>query len=702
MNLETKVNRALTSPQLGSSSIEDGTLEEYDENGQLVTIIGKQPDGTHGAVVVSGPVPPRPSAPAVAPGPGLLSYGWDGNFADETTGETDITVPAPMDFGRVEAHASKLQGFAADTAATLLDTLESPRGGSRTVMLEPGTWFVKLVTRALSGKRSAESLEVSVEVLPPSSGDVDVDALREEFQAADAQLNEALGQLAVSKIGLDRLEADGQLTTVVADQMFSELFATRKLYANQIVVGQPGNLHPDPGFNDPGFLARMAANSTCQVTLGGTGDLQLTNPGSALQLFRPMGTAPTLEGVLSNGWAAVTPGDSWSFSVTVSSWQGTSGGIRFLGRGADGSTEVPITGFTPINTTTGRFTLEATIPTGCRWILPEVLVAQGISYITRGTIEFRQKITPSMIVDGFFQGQRVIGASIETNAAADVGLKFNDQGITSHGIGTLYDPVAQTNVQYKNRIKLATLAPSWSNFASDRAPGISFESNRDGPSSWTSPAIPAKIMASSAQATGVSMESSQQDGTLDYRSLVTVDQTLASLVSQGPRASAAALPSSQGVMTVNPFGFRIAVMNAGVEQASIVHISGNPLNVTAALGMTLNGNQIAAPGPWINLPLINGWKITNSLKMRPSYRVVGDSIEFRGSVSGGTSNIICQMPTAVRALKEENKGVPQFNSGGAGWIAGTVSVAPDGFVRLDTYSTNVYSVNLDFSYSRSE
>ena len=192
VKLERRVDGLATGPQLGYSTIEDGKIEERDAEGNLVSIIGKQYDGTHGAVVVSGPVPPRPSAPLTTGGNALLSYGWDGNFADADTGETDITIPAPMDFGRVEAHASKLQGFSADSTGTLLDTLESPRGGSRTVMLEPGTWFVKLVTRSLSGKRSAESLEVSVEVLEPVGSDVNVDALRDEFRAVDAEMNAAI------------------------------------------------------------------------------------------------------------------------------------------------------------------------------------------------------------------------------------------------------------------------------------------------------------------------------------------------------------------------------------------------------------------------------------------------------------------------------------------------------------------------------
>lgn len=209
VSLEKKVNRALTSPQLGSSSIENGgSIEEYDEDGQLVQIIGTQPDGTHGAVVVSGPIPPRPSAPVVSGGPLLLNYGWAGTFAGDD-GVEDITIPHPMDFARVEAHASKMQGFSADTAATLLDTLESPRGGSRTAMLEPGTWFVVLVTRSTSGKRSPQSAEVAVVVEEPAGSDIDVEELRNEWRSESDALNEALRQNA-----LELADAQGRLDTL--------------------------------------------------------------------------------------------------------------------------------------------------------------------------------------------------------------------------------------------------------------------------------------------------------------------------------------------------------------------------------------------------------------------------------------------------------------------------------------------------------
>lgn len=189
-NVEAQLLGFSRSPQLAHSSIEDGALQEYDGEGRLVSIVGKQYDGTHGAVVVSGPVPPTPTAPVLTGGLGLTG-GWDGVFVDEA-GVPDITIPSPLDYTRTELHLSQTKGFRADTADTLAGTLESPRGGSLSMLVEPGTWYAVLVARAASGKRSAQSAETSAVVEPPVGSDIDVDALRAEFTAAQDELQVAL------------------------------------------------------------------------------------------------------------------------------------------------------------------------------------------------------------------------------------------------------------------------------------------------------------------------------------------------------------------------------------------------------------------------------------------------------------------------------------------------------------------------------
>lgn len=192
-------------PQLSSSSIEDGALLEMDGDGNLVQIIGKQFDGTHGAATVGGPKPPRPSQPICEGGPLLLTISWDGFFATDA-GVIDQMIVAPMDFTRIEVHVSKTSGFIAESSSTLIETIETPRGASKTVMLEPGVWYVVFVARSSSGKASLQSQQTSVEVLEPVGADVDIDALREEFTAAN--------QAALDRIGENKTLQDQLATTV--------------------------------------------------------------------------------------------------------------------------------------------------------------------------------------------------------------------------------------------------------------------------------------------------------------------------------------------------------------------------------------------------------------------------------------------------------------------------------------------------------
>ena len=148
--LERKVDTLQRSTRLGHSSLEDSAVPVYDAAGSLRAVIGQQSDGTTAVTITNGQAPPSPSTPSGVAVLGGVAVSWDGVFADG--------VFAPLDWSRVEVHASATDGF--DPAPeTLFGTLESPQGGTVTV---PSTvpLFVRLVARNTSGAASAPSGQV--------------------------------------------------------------------------------------------------------------------------------------------------------------------------------------------------------------------------------------------------------------------------------------------------------------------------------------------------------------------------------------------------------------------------------------------------------------------------------------------------------------------------------------------------------------
>ena len=729
--LDTLVRGLATGPQMGYSSLEDARIEEYDGNGQLVSIVGKQPDGTHGAVVVSGPNPPRPSAPLASGGPGLLNFGWDGNFADEVTGATDITIPAPLDWARAEVHASPVSGFLAESADTFLDALESPRGGSRTAMLDPGVWYVVLVSRALSGKRSVQSLEVSVEVLAPVGSDVDVEALRDEFQAADAEMNAAIirnkqtqdtlagtvttlqnttlpalaqdlssaqGRLDTARTELDRLtgvvplptvyaqhiaaatsafqKADignltvtgnsalntltaqriaanvasflqvttdqliagsAQLGEAVARKFAAETGAFMKLYANQVYIGQGGNLLIDPQFLDAELNTIRRAKSTGNWTLvPGTSTssaaMQTTTATTNTQFLFYRGNQPSASNTAE--LVPVTPGQVYDFSVDITTSATANCRWNLHIQRSDGT--VSYSGMTQFSGNGKReLKFSYTVPDGVVGLIPSLAcLTSGVTWTIHGNATFREKITPSLIVDGFFQGLRVIGASIETNAAANVGVKFTDNGLVAYGLGTEYDPVAQANLLYDTKASIDTRAPSWTSFPTDRVPGLWFEAVRKTAAGAVPPAVPAALVPSNGPAQGITMQSSQQANGLDYRTNITANQTHASMLAQSNRANINAAPASQTAHVVHSNGWYTQSLAGTTPQAEVRHDGDGILQLFGRNGVSINGNNIV-PKAWTLIPMQSGQAALDG--NRPAVRIdsTGQFMEFTGGITCG-------------------------------------------------------------------
>lgn len=164
--IERLVMKSASSPQLGNSSIEGGSLVVNDSAGGMRMQVGEQYDGTTTTIIVNGPTPPTPSTPtAVAALEGAVIT-WDGLYTN--------AVAPPMDFARVEVHASTDPDFTAEFAQTLVATFETPRGGSASVTLVPADYYIKFVTRSQSGLRSPASaaFQVTPQSVPEAIAEV--------------------------------------------------------------------------------------------------------------------------------------------------------------------------------------------------------------------------------------------------------------------------------------------------------------------------------------------------------------------------------------------------------------------------------------------------------------------------------------------------------------------------------------------------
>lgn len=158
-NIEASVQALSSTPQLASSSIVNGAIDQtevretggYDEYGMplvsevVVSRIGQQDDGSNTIKVFDGPKPPTPVAPLVTAGPGFVSVEWTGEFVDRTEPYADHDY--------VAVHVGTSPGFSPG-ASTLRATMRSTAGESVVVQLGTGRYYVSLVAVAQSGRWS--------------------------------------------------------------------------------------------------------------------------------------------------------------------------------------------------------------------------------------------------------------------------------------------------------------------------------------------------------------------------------------------------------------------------------------------------------------------------------------------------------------------------------------------------------------------
>ena len=173
-DFERRLKALETTSSLARSSVDDGALSAT--VGDTTTmLVGAQFDGTNVAATLTGPAPPRPSAPLLTPTSGGLLVRWDGQFAT-SLGVVDPFIIAPMDFKQVDVAVSTDAG-ADFIAIPPSHSFLSPRGGEVFLPLPGVPQSVALIARSLTGRPSLVSVVTTAvpvgigatDGLPPST-----------------------------------------------------------------------------------------------------------------------------------------------------------------------------------------------------------------------------------------------------------------------------------------------------------------------------------------------------------------------------------------------------------------------------------------------------------------------------------------------------------------------------------------------------
>lgn len=224
-----KLAKAQNLSQLSNSSIEDGAIDEYDADGNLTSRLGAQHDGTHAAVTLAGPPPPTPAGFTCTGGQLAATAVWDGRWVDGAV--------APMDFARVEVHASTSgPDFVVDPmpmSGTRVGTIETAAGAGLTFSAFAGQLWVKLTARAQSGKVSEQPTEAIEVEVSAAVDQAELEHLQDELDAAQGQLDQARTDLDQAQhdlyepggtVDMVKTTLTGQITS--GDQATAEAAAT--------------------------------------------------------------------------------------------------------------------------------------------------------------------------------------------------------------------------------------------------------------------------------------------------------------------------------------------------------------------------------------------------------------------------------------------------------------------------------------------
>lgn len=263
--LQLRVEKVERSARLSHAAIDNTSVAVKDGSGNLRGIIGVQSDGTTAVTIVNGAAPPQPSVPVVTSVLGGVTVSWDGLF--------DAGAVMPLDWQRVEVHASVTNGFTPD-ASTLQGTIETPQGATVVVVTDDPV-YVRLMARNTSGTASVPSTQVGPLGPTPVVADDILDGIVTTVKLAASAVTEA--KIAAGAVGTVALQ-DG---AVLADKLADAAVEVGKIANGAVLLNTlAGPLADTVGirytdlFRDPNAWAQLSASG------GGTWDIDETATGT--------------------------------------------------------------------------------------------------------------------------------------------------------------------------------------------------------------------------------------------------------------------------------------------------------------------------------------------------------------------------------------------------------------------------------------
>lgn len=513
-DLKAAQKRNTGKPQLAFSSIEDGAISGFDRDGVQTVEVGRQHDGTHTSVSLSGPKPPAPWFPSAKAVPGVVEVRWNGKFAGG--------LVSPMDFKHTAAYVVPVGSVVnlSDQAGVMTGEL----GDVVQVQVGAGVYDVYLAAWSLSGKVSGLAGPVSVVVPVPADADLigdalekldtDLAAVQTSVDGKNSIRNETTDPTGDGVASGDRWQkwstlADGGKllaswrwdgTNWVAEAMdptylplvdigqgtFGELgggrIRAKTIRTETLVVGSGVNLMPDP---------TLQSEAVRDLRTGGASgwDSYVTGENMALR-YRGFPTsmgfrlaAIDYRGTGDSNWFPCNPGDQYRLKFRYYSTTGVSAKV-FINFGSATGSPLDVAE-APLQAGVHTADFQFTVPGGVAMMAPGVYatgVASNFMTFYSDVMKFVQLSDAEVIVDGAIttdklaansvqaanvaagavDGQVITGAVIQSPGGG-AGYQLTENGYTSRdadGNVTVRLPADGSTAQFRGDLEAKSLTAS--------------------------------------------------------------------------------------------------------------------------------------------------------------------------------------------------------------------------------------------------